>query len=379
MRARRVPVPRVQVRRRSRRSSRRSTSSATAAPRCATRSSRGAAIADAVTWARDMVNTPSKEKPPADMVAAARKLLRGTRRHRAGARRRRSSRRRSSVACSASARARSRRPRFLKMTYAPPGARGKPLALVGKGVVFDSGGLSLKTGGRHGDDEDRHVGRGGGDRARCRRCRTLGVKTRGHRLRAAGREHAERHRDPPGRRADDPQRQDGRGAQHRRRGPADPRRRALARRRRTSRPRSIDLATLTGACVVALGEKIAGLMGNDDAWVDAGAGAPPTAPASRCGRCRCPTDYRKLLESEVADMKNIGRQLRRRAHRRAVPPGVRRRRAVGAPRHRRARAFARRRRRLPHRRAAPASACARCSSWRAPSSRPWPRATARRR
>ena len=28
----------------------------------------------------------------------------------------------------------------------------------------------------------------------------------------------------------------------------------------------IDLATLTGACVVALGEKIAGLMGNDDAW-----------------------------------------------------------------------------------------------------------------
>ena len=48
-------------------------------------------------------------------------------------------------------------PRFVKMTYAPSGARGKPLALVGKGVVFDSGGLSLKTVGRHGDDEDRHV------------------------------------------------------------------------------------------------------------------------------------------------------------------------------------------------------------------------------
>ena len=29
----------------------------------------------------------------------------------------------------------------------------------------------------------------------------------------------------------------------------------------------IDLATLTGACMVALGDKIAGLMGNDDAWV----------------------------------------------------------------------------------------------------------------
>ncbi len=55
-------------------------------------------------------------------------------------------------------------PRFLKLTYAPPGARGKPLAFVGKGVVFDSGGLSLKTSGGHGDDEDRHVGRRGGDR-----------------------------------------------------------------------------------------------------------------------------------------------------------------------------------------------------------------------
>ena len=38
---------------------------------------RGATVGDAVTWARDMVNTPSKEKSPADMVTAARKLLRG--------------------------------------------------------------------------------------------------------------------------------------------------------------------------------------------------------------------------------------------------------------------------------------------------------------
>src|SRR5438093_10162797 len=30
----------------------------------------------------------------------------------------------------------------------------------------------------------------------------------------------------------------------------------------------VDVATLTGACVVALGPKIAGLMGNDDAWID---------------------------------------------------------------------------------------------------------------
>lgn len=36
-------------------------------------------------------------------------------------------------------------PRLVKMTYAPAGASGH-LALVGKGITFDSGGLSLKTG-----------------------------------------------------------------------------------------------------------------------------------------------------------------------------------------------------------------------------------------
>ena len=34
------------------------------------------------------------------------------------------------------------------------------LALVGKGITFDSGGLSIKTGRRHADDEDGHGRRG---------------------------------------------------------------------------------------------------------------------------------------------------------------------------------------------------------------------------
>jgi leucyl aminopeptidase len=66
----------------------------------------------------------------------------------------------------------------------------------------------------------------------------------------------------------------------------------------------IDLATLTGACVVALGEKIAGLMGNDDGWIDQVRDA-----AARAGESvwplPLPSEYRKLLDSEVADVKNI--------------------------------------------------------------------------
>ena len=196
---------------------------------------RGATVGDAVTWARDMVNTPSKEKSPADMVAAARKLLRGrgvtvqvldVKQLEASA----------SVACSASVRVREQSPRFLKMTYAPSGARGKALALVGKGVVFDSGGLSLKTAGGM-ETMKTDMSGGAAVIAAMSTLADLGVKTPGHRLRAAGREHAERQRDPTRRRAEDPQRQDGRGAQHRRRGPAHPRRRACRWRRRTSRPR----------------------------------------------------------------------------------------------------------------------------------------------
>ena len=67
----------------------------------------------------------------------------------------------------------------------------------------------------------------------------------------------------------------------------------------------IDLATLTGACMVALGPKIAGLMGNDDDWVDAVRGAAGRA-GERVWPLPLPDDYRKQLESPLADRKNIG-------------------------------------------------------------------------
>jgi leucyl aminopeptidase len=67
----------------------------------------------------------------------------------------------------------------------------------------------------------------------------------------------------------------------------------------------IDLATLTGACVVALGQKIAGLMGNHDGWLE-----QVGAAAQRAGEAvwplPLPKEYRKLIDSEVADVKNIG-------------------------------------------------------------------------
>jgi leucyl aminopeptidase len=69
----------------------------------------------------------------------------------------------------------------------------------------------------------------------------------------------------------------------------------------------VDLATLTGACMVALGPKIAGLMGNNDGWVEQ-IEAASTSSDERVWRLPLPKDYKKMVESPVADMKNIGGQ-----------------------------------------------------------------------
>jgi leucyl aminopeptidase len=68
----------------------------------------------------------------------------------------------------------------------------------------------------------------------------------------------------------------------------------------------VDLATLTGAAVVALGKDIAGLFGTDDALVEdvRRAGQRAGEPA---WPMPLPDDYRSHIDSEVADMRNIGR------------------------------------------------------------------------
>ena len=67
----------------------------------------------------------------------------------------------------------------------------------------------------------------------------------------------------------------------------------------------VDLATLTGACMVALGPSIAGLMGNDEAFIDQVSAAADRA-GERVWPLPLPADYAKQIESNVADMKNIG-------------------------------------------------------------------------
>ncbi|MEZ5280447.1 MAG: leucyl aminopeptidase [Acidimicrobiales bacterium] len=67
----------------------------------------------------------------------------------------------------------------------------------------------------------------------------------------------------------------------------------------------VDLATLTGACLVALGMDIAGLMGNNDALIGSIEQAAEAAD-EQVWHLPLPDKYRKQLDSDVADIKNIG-------------------------------------------------------------------------
>jgi len=67
----------------------------------------------------------------------------------------------------------------------------------------------------------------------------------------------------------------------------------------------IDLATLTGACVVALGTSVAGLFGNNDD-LNERVGAASSRAGEPTWPLPMPDAYKKHIESDIADMKNIG-------------------------------------------------------------------------
>lgn len=67
----------------------------------------------------------------------------------------------------------------------------------------------------------------------------------------------------------------------------------------------IDLATLTGACVVALGTDVAGLMTNDQAWCDAVKTAADDSGEAAWQLPMFP-EFGEQIRSEVADIKNTG-------------------------------------------------------------------------
>jgi leucyl aminopeptidase len=261
----------------------------------------GVAVAGAVAWARDLVNEPAGAMTPTQLAEEARRAaeegglsievldevqianegLGGLLGVSLGS---------------------DQPPRLVKLTYEPSGKATGTVALVGKGITFDSGGLSLKTA----DGMETMKTDMSGAAAvigAMSVLRTAGVQTKVIAF-------VPTTENMPGGRAIKPgdvlKIRNGKTVEvlntdaEGRLILAD----GLSLAVEEKPDAIIDLATLTGACVVALGLKMAGLMGNDDSWIGQVRNA-----ADRAGEpvwpLPLPQEYRKDLDSEIADMKNI--------------------------------------------------------------------------
>ncbi|MDG2261376.1 MAG: leucyl aminopeptidase [Actinomycetota bacterium] len=194
-------------------------------------------------------------------------------------------------------------PRLVKMTYEPDGGSDTTIVFVGKGITFDTGGLSLKSGeGMMGMKTDMGgaaavVGAMRAIRTASPAVRVVGIccctdNQPGPEAIMPGDVFAARNgktvevlnTDAEGRLV-----------------LAD----GLSLAVEMAPAAIIDLATLTGACLVALGGDIAGLMGSDDDLIERVKSAAATA-GDEMWHLPLPAQYRKQLDSTVADLKNIG-------------------------------------------------------------------------
>ena len=96
----------------------------------------------------------------------------------------------------------------------------------------------------------------------------------------------------------------------------------------------VNLATLTGAIIVALGQEYAGLFSNDDKLSERLTKAGE-ATGERVWRMPLAPEYDKIIDSKFADVKNSGGRFGRFDHRGPISSAFCQQDAVGSPRYRR--------------------------------------------
>ena len=196
-------------------------------------------------------------------------------------------------------------PKFIHLIYRPEGEVKRRLALVGKGLTFDSGGYNLKVGGAQIDMMKFDMGGSGtvfGAMRSIAELKPSGVEV--HMVVASCENMINGSAVHPGdivRAADGSTIEINNTDAEGRLTLAD----ALLYACEQKPDAVVDLATLTGACVVALGDEIAGLWCNNDAMAEA---LNEAAVASGEGLWRMPLHkpYKDGLKSKLADMKNTG-------------------------------------------------------------------------
>ncbi|MFM7653389.1 MAG: leucyl aminopeptidase, partial [Vulcanococcus sp.] len=196
-------------------------------------------------------------------------------------------------------------PKFIHLTYRPAGAVSRRVVLVGKGLTFDSGGYNLKTAGSQIEMMKYDMGGSAAVLGAMRAIAELkpaGVEV--HMIVAACENMISGGAIHPGAivtasngKTIEINNTDAEG----RLTLAD----ALVYANGLQPDAIVDLATLTGACVIALGEEIAGLWSSSDGLAEALAQAGEQG-GEALWRMPLRPSYREGLKSGLADMKNTG-------------------------------------------------------------------------
>jgi len=261
----------------------------------------GQIVSEAVAWARDLVNTPAGDLPPAQLAREAQRMAR-----------------RVGLRCKVWGRPELERggfggilgvgagsvnpPRLIELEYRGAGS-ATPIALTGKGIAFDSGGLSIKDAKGM---ETMKCDMGGAASILATMSVVAQLKPRLNVIAAIP--SAE---NMPSGSATKPG-----DVLHHRGGTTSEVLNTDAEGRliladalaflSEKRPRAlIDTATLTGSCMIALGDRVTGAMGNDGALIR-DVIAAGEATGEPIWELPMYADYRRLIDSQVADVKNVG-------------------------------------------------------------------------
>lgn len=195
-------------------------------------------------------------------------------------------------------------PKFIHLTYKPQGTPKRKVAIVGKGLTFDSGGLNIKGAGSGIETMKIDMGGAAATLGTAKAIGLLKPNVEVHFISAATENMISGHAMHPGDiltasngKTIEVNNTDAEG----RLTLAD----ALVFAEKLEVDAIIDLATLTGACIVALGNNIAGLWSSDDTLATDIKEAAEIA-GEKFWQMPLEDKYFKGLKSPIADMKNTG-------------------------------------------------------------------------
>ena len=264
---------------------------------------RGEQIVSGVILARELVNAPANELTPITMAETAREIA---------------------SECGLSveileqedceklgmgaflgvAKASELPPKFIHLTYKPEGTPRRKLAIVGKGLTFDSGGLNLKVGGSGIEKMKMDMGGGAATLGAAKAIGQIKPDVEVHFISAATENMISGRAMHPG---DILKASNGKTIEvnntdaEGRLTLAD----ALVFAEKLEVDAIVDLATLTGACIVALGDNISGLWSTDEKLAEEIKEAADKA-GEKFWQMPLEEKYFEGMKSQIADMKNTG-------------------------------------------------------------------------